>query len=211
MAKEDFILRETVNAPLTTKGSALTWANVDANFIELYNQLVNLSQSSNVDAYDNSVKYDDTYNNYVMYNNQLWKYINVTPSTGQTPSEGAYWTAVYATDLVGKSLGNYKEYRVSLTQSGTSAPSIIDETGKDTSCGTITGAVHARTDVGTFTITKTGAFGSGTSVVFGGFNGYISLDSITDDVITYRTFDFTEGIATDGLLTNTGIIITIKN
>ena len=211
MAKEDFILRETVNAPLTTKGSALTWANVDANFIELYNQLVNLSQSSNVDAYDNSVKYDDTYNNYVMYNNQLWKFINETPTTDQTPVEGFFWTAVYATDLVGKSLGNYKEYRASLTQSGTSAPSIIDETGKDTSCGTITGAVHARTDVGTFTITKTGAFGSGTSVVLGSFNGYISLDSITDDVITYRTFNFTEGIATDGLLKNTGIIITVKN
>lgn len=102
MAKEDLKLRVTSNAPLTTKGSALTWAELDANWINIYNAFVALSQSSYVAAYDNAVEYDDTINNYVTYSSQIWKFINSTPATNVTPVEGATWTKVYATDLVNR-------------------------------------------------------------------------------------------------------------
>jgi hypothetical protein len=103
MAKEDIILRSTVNAPLTTKGSALTHAQFDANWIEIYNALVSLSQSSYVSAYDAAITYDDTILNYVTYSSQIWKMINATPQVNVTPGTDANtWVKVYATDLVGR-------------------------------------------------------------------------------------------------------------
>ena len=88
MAKEDLKLRVTSNAPLTTKGSALTWVELDANWIEIYNAFVALSQSSYVDAYSAAVTYDDTIKNYVMYNGQMWKCIAASPIIAITPVEG---------------------------------------------------------------------------------------------------------------------------
>ncbi len=88
MAKEDILLRATSNPPLTTKGSVLSWGELDANWIEIYDAFVALSQSSYVAAYDNAVEYDDTVNNYVTYASQIWKFINSTPATNVTPTEG---------------------------------------------------------------------------------------------------------------------------
>lgn len=103
MAKEDIKLRSVVNAPLTTKGSALTHAELDQNFIEIYNQLLSLSTSSYCDAYSNAVEYDNTIKNYVVYGGQLWKFINGTPATDVTPgTDPLTWIKVYATDLVHK-------------------------------------------------------------------------------------------------------------
>jgi len=118
MAKEDILLRATSNPPLTTKGSALSWAELDANWIEIYNAFVALSQSSYVAAYDNAVEYDDTVNNYVSYSSQIWKFINSTPATNVTPVEGATWTKVYATDLVNRPLpiDGVKRYKCLLSQ-----------------------------------------------------------------------------------------------
>lgn len=114
MAKEDIKLRTTVSAPLTTKGSALTWAELDANWIEIYNAFVSLSQSSYVDAYDAAVEYDDTTLNYVSYDSQIWKMINVIPQTAVTPgTDPATWSKVYATDLVGREQLHSK--KISLT------------------------------------------------------------------------------------------------
>ncbi len=103
MAKEDLKLRVTSNAPLTTKGSPLTWAELDSNWINIYNAFLSLSQSSYIDAYSAAVTYDDTIINYAMYSNQLWKCIAASPIIAITPTEGANWTKVYATDLVGRS------------------------------------------------------------------------------------------------------------
>ena len=103
MAKEDILLRATSNPPLTTKGSALTWAELDANWIEIYDAFVALSQSSYVAAYSASVTYDDTIINYAMYSNQLWKCIAASPIIAITPTDGVNWTKVYATDFVGRS------------------------------------------------------------------------------------------------------------
>lgn len=102
MAKEDLLLRVTSNPPLTTKGSPLEWTELDDNWIEIYNAFVALSQSSYVPAYDAAVEYDDTVNNYVTYSSQIWKFINSTPAINVTPTEGATWTKVYATDLVNR-------------------------------------------------------------------------------------------------------------
>ena len=129
MAKEDIILRSTVNAPLTTKGSALTHAQFDANWIEIYNALVSLSQSSYVTAYDAAITYDDTILNYVTYSSQIWKMINATPQVNVTPGTDANtWVKVYATDLVGKSPFLY-ETKLTLTaddvNGGLSAPITI--------------------------------------------------------------------------------------
>lgn len=106
MAKEDLKLRVTNNAPLTTKGSALTWAELDANWINIYNAFVSLSQSSYIDVYSASVTYDDTINNYVMYNGQIWKCIAASPIIAITPTEGANWTKKYATDMAGRTQSN---------------------------------------------------------------------------------------------------------
>ena len=98
----------------------------------------------------------------------------------------------------------FKEYRVRLSQIGTGNPSTKGE------CGEITGVVHARIGIGAFIITKTGAFGIGTSVVFSGF-GFFKVTEITDNFITYETFATTDSsTAVDGVMTNTGLIITVK-
>jgi len=102
MAKEDLLLRTTSNPPLTTKGSAILMTEYDATLIALYNILVEQSQSSYVVAYSASVYYENVVNNYVVYSNQLWKCLSVTPIIAITPVEGVNWTAVYASDLAFK-------------------------------------------------------------------------------------------------------------
>src|SRR3990172_4675311 len=120
MAKEDLKLRVTSNAPLTTKGSALTWVELDANWINIYNAFLELSQSSYVDAYSASKTYDNTIDNYAMYSSQIWKCISSTPIIAITPVEGANWTKKYATDLVGKNSPIYKSGTFVLSASGNS-------------------------------------------------------------------------------------------
>lgn len=197
MAKTDFLLRTTKYAPLTTKGSAISQVERDANWIALYNILVELSQSQNVAAYNASVTYDDTVNNYAMFNNQLWKYIDSNPAAGVTPVEGASWTAVYATNLSRK----IKEYRASLTQLDT-APSA---SGEVSSIGSVT---YEYISAGDYTITKVGFFDNA-SVIFSAVNGYVEVTSITSDVINFKTYNIL-GDLSDGILKNTGLSITIE-
>lgn len=101
MAKEDLKLRSLANPTLTAKGSELTWDELDQNFVELYNQLLLLSNSSFISAYNNAIEYNNTLNRYVIYGLQLWKFINATPQTDVTPgTDPATWEKAYATDLV---------------------------------------------------------------------------------------------------------------
>lgn len=132
MAKEDLKLRVTSNAPLTTKGSPLTWAELDSNWINIYNAFGSLSQSSYIDAYSASVTYDDTIRNYAMYSNQLWKCIAASPIIAITPTEGANWTKVYATDLVGKNVDlNVKRYKALISNTNTFTQSGLLVIGKE--------------------------------------------------------------------------------
>ena len=99
MSKEDILLRSLINAPLTTKGTEFTFADLDGNWIELYNQLVSLSQSSFVDAYSAAITY--VQNEAVMFSSQLWKMVNVAPQINITPGTNpAVWVKIYASDLV---------------------------------------------------------------------------------------------------------------
>jgi len=101
MAKEDILLRSVINPPLATKGSIETLAELDGNFVEIYNALVALSNSPNVPIYNNAITY--SLGEYVSYNNQLYRFISGTPEvniTPGTPAAALIWLAVYATDLV---------------------------------------------------------------------------------------------------------------
>ena len=99
MSKENIILRETVNPPLTTKGSQLLFGELDANFVTMYNEFVALSQSSNVPAYSNLIEYNQ--NEYVSHNSQTWKMINAVPQIDVTPgTDPLTWVAVYPTEMV---------------------------------------------------------------------------------------------------------------
>lgn len=101
MSKGDILLRILNNPPLATKGSQLTSAEADANFVILYNALVSLSQSSHVDAYSAAITYEN--GEYVQYVNQLYRMIAATPQTNVTPGTvpaAAVWLPVYASDLV---------------------------------------------------------------------------------------------------------------
>jgi len=103
MAVEDIILRSVINAPLTTKGSQLTWEELDGNFIEIFNAFLANYLSSYVDAYSNAITYDDSVKNYVVYDSVIWKFINATPAVNVTPgTDAATWTRVFAADLAHK-------------------------------------------------------------------------------------------------------------
>lgn len=151
MAKEDILLRDVINPPLVTKGSALTFAEFDGNMITLYNALVELSQSSNVPPYNNAENY--YLNDYVLEGLQLYKCIvagpivNVTPST--TPGS---WKKVYATDLV-EPPKKYLEYNASISQSGTSDPVVnYEDNGFENS------VLIERDAVGSYTLNSVNAF-----------------------------------------------------
>ena len=191
MAKEDIILRSTVNAPLTTKGSALTWVELDANWIEIYNQFLALSQSSYVDAYDNAVTYDDTINNYVMYSSQLWKCIAESPIIATTPVEGVNWTKKYATDLAGRGPLLY-ETKVTLTaiqiNSGFSVPiQLITEKGVGFFIEPISGAV--KFNYGTIPFDATTAY----IRTAGGTNVIATLTNIDGTADFFRAANTTSG------------------
>jgi hypothetical protein len=103
MAVEDIILRSVINVPLTTKGSQLTWEELDGNFIEIFNAFLSNYLSSYVDAYDNGTTYDNSIKNYVIYSSVIWKFVNATPAVGVTPgTDAARWVRVFAADLAHK-------------------------------------------------------------------------------------------------------------
>lgn len=82
MALDDIILRSSSNAPLVTKGSELTYAELDGNFIELYEYLTNMNAGSALAPWSVATTYTGT--NYVSYNGNIYQQIS-SPSLGQVP------------------------------------------------------------------------------------------------------------------------------
>ena len=114
MAKENLLLRSVSNPPLTTKGSQLTSTEMDMNWVEIYNALKELSQSSYIDAYDNGVTY--VLDDYVMYDSQIWKCAAATVSAVTPGTDATKWQEKYASDLVGRSFNGWKALNKTLTK-----------------------------------------------------------------------------------------------
>ena len=83
MALNDLILRSSIHAPLTTKGSELTYAELDGNFIDLYDYLIAMNSDSGIAPYDNTATYTGT--EYVSYNGNIYVHISATSTTGVLP------------------------------------------------------------------------------------------------------------------------------
>jgi hypothetical protein len=97
MNSDNLILRETDNLPLINKDDTLTNAEIDGNFINIYNDFISLSQAN-----DPTLIYDvdRTYSvdELATYDGRLWLATEI--STGVTPIDGsAEWNDVFPTIL----------------------------------------------------------------------------------------------------------------
>ena len=97
MNSDNLILRETDNLPLINKDDTLTNAEIDGNFINIYNDFISLSQAN-----DSTLIYDvdRTYSvdEFATYDGRLWLATEI--STGVTPIDGsAEWNDVFPTIL----------------------------------------------------------------------------------------------------------------
>lgn len=100
MESENILLRTTTGSGLTAKGSALTHAELDANFIKVYQDFTELSQSENVATYSALTTYDNTTVKYAVYGGVLWKWIYASSGSGVTPGTNATrWERVFASDM----------------------------------------------------------------------------------------------------------------
>jgi len=104
---DGIVLRSVSHPPLTTKGSELTYAELDNHAVKLYDAVQDIVSGANVTAYDAGKTYDmfstDIRDRYVGYNNRIWKAAYVgSPSTfsGQTPEEGIYWEQVALAEML---------------------------------------------------------------------------------------------------------------
>ena len=99
MALQDLIFRTITKAGYTTKGSELTWTELDENFEILVDELANILTSSigNVAPFNPAIFYDSTNPTYVSYNGNIYLYINANPTIGITPdSDPLTWQLVSA-------------------------------------------------------------------------------------------------------------------
>ncbi len=102
MNSDNLILRETTFPPLVNKNDFLNSAEFDANFINIYEDLVSLCSTTGVIEFDEGTTYDDSINQFASYNGRLYRWIDPAPGAGVTPgTEGAseYWTEIFPTDL----------------------------------------------------------------------------------------------------------------
>jgi hypothetical protein len=104
---DNMVLRTTSNPPLTTKGAELSFEEMDARIIAMYDVVQSIVSGANVTAYDAGTTYDkfdaDIRNRYASYDSKIWEAAYVgSPSTfsGQTPEEGIYWTQVTLAELM---------------------------------------------------------------------------------------------------------------
>ncbi len=67
------------------KGSDLTYAELDNNFIILYDWIKAMGSGGNLSPYNAGTTYANTPPTYVSYNGNIWHYINGTPASGITP------------------------------------------------------------------------------------------------------------------------------
>lgn len=98
MALSDITLRATSYPPLTTKGSALTFAEMDDNFIEVYAYLVSMNTGGGVPSYSIVTGYTGTV--WVAYAGKIYRHIGAGTSTGQLPTSfPAVWQEVTSGEL----------------------------------------------------------------------------------------------------------------
>jgi hypothetical protein len=102
------VLRDTSNPPLTDKGSALSFAEADANIVKIFNAIQDIVSGANVPAYDAGTTYDFYSTNaaekFASYDSKIWSAVYVgSPSSfsGQTPAESSYWTQVTLAQMLG--------------------------------------------------------------------------------------------------------------
>ena len=97
MNTDNLILRETDNLPLINKDDTLTNAEIDSNFINIYNDFISLSQANDptlIYDVDRSYLVDE----FATYDGRLW--IATDVSTGVTPIDGSpEWNDVFPTVL----------------------------------------------------------------------------------------------------------------
>lgn len=87
MAISDIKLRALTNPPLTTKGSALTFSELDQNFIEVYAAVSALNTGGALPVFAMATTYTGLV--YVKYNNQIWAHVSATPTVGVIPGTNA--------------------------------------------------------------------------------------------------------------------------
>ncbi len=88
--KDDLLLRETLHATLTTKGTELTNPEGDANIILIWELFTSLMSGNGVTPYNPITAYSGTI--YVTYGQNLWVHLGAGPDTGVTPgTNGAIW------------------------------------------------------------------------------------------------------------------------
>lgn len=93
MYSDNILLRQAIQAGLTTKGSDLTAEEVDANFIAVWQDLQSRVSAGSADAYDSGTSYSLT--QVVTYDGKTWVYIFATPASGVTPgSDPDYWETI---------------------------------------------------------------------------------------------------------------------
>jgi len=104
---DSVVLRSVSNPPLSTKGSDLTFTELDNHAVKLYDAVQAIVSGENVTAYDAGTTYDmfstDVNQQFASYNSRIWKAVYVgSPSTfsGQTPEEGIYWEQVSLAQLM---------------------------------------------------------------------------------------------------------------
>lgn len=95
----NWTLRSATNTGMTTKGSALTHAEVDQNMIEAFEGIKKLNNTSAFSAYSGATVYNP--DDLVNYNNYLWKRIGAGTTTGVAPdSDPTKWQQTSPAELV---------------------------------------------------------------------------------------------------------------
>lgn len=89
------LLRITSNPAYQTKGSTLSYSEMDANMILFADCISALQQippgsDLGLPAYSGATEYSQ--GDFVTFGNNIWEYINAGPSTGNTPEEGTFWS-----------------------------------------------------------------------------------------------------------------------
>ena len=97
MNTDNLILRETDNLPLINKDDTLTNAEIDGNFINIYNDFISLSQANDPTLiYDVDKSY--LIGEFATYDGRMW--VAIEASTGVTPIIGsADWSDIFPTVL----------------------------------------------------------------------------------------------------------------
>ena len=99
LQKASMILRIAAYPPLTTKGSELTWEELDGNLIKIYQDIAAKVKAGTIPDFDSAKTYNlgDAAN----YNDVTWLYLNATPEAGIDPgSDPAYWGEIDPTFFI---------------------------------------------------------------------------------------------------------------